>query len=341
MATLEEALTGLNYTPLETGYGIAAQTVGQMAPQLINPYGSTGQAIGIGLGSILLQSLLGYQARQQAAQDTLELNSLANQLMTKTTPESRTEFIGGVSDPMSQSRLSTLSTALLQQEATRKIKQAEKLADLTTAAEFEMGPLGTALAARKAQQAIDIAQAGRIRSVSEEKPKKDWWEKVPAAQKTAFTGTAGQVEQLRQLANTFKELGSNAVELNLEKQIPGSKADLALSAMQTLVPSTVKMLGDTGALSAYDQEAVKKATLGGRLSGAQSIAARLEQLANLAETKTTTALEQYRIAAEKGGTGLLEQLKSGTDTSTNSEARKEELRRQIAEIKTLLEQRRK
>jgi hypothetical protein len=120
MATLEEALQGLNYTGADTGYGIAAQTLGQVAPSLINPYGSTGQALGIGLGSVLLQSLLGYQARQQASRDTLELNTLANQLMTKTTPEARTEFIGGVSDPMNQSRLSTLSTALLQQEAKRK-----------------------------------------------------------------------------------------------------------------------------------------------------------------------------------------------------------------------------
>jgi hypothetical protein len=120
MATLEEALQGLNYTGADTGYGIAAQTLGQVAPSLINPYGSTGQALGIGLGSVLLQSLLGYQARQEAARSTLELNSLANQLMTKTTPEARTEFIGGVSDPMNQSRLSTLSTALMQQEAKRK-----------------------------------------------------------------------------------------------------------------------------------------------------------------------------------------------------------------------------
>ncbi len=155
MATLEEALQGLNYTGADTGYGIAAQTLGQVAPSLINPYGSTGQALGIGLGSILLQSLLGYQARQQAAQDTLELNSLANQLMTKTTPEARTEFIGGVSDPMNQSRLSTLSTALLQQEATRKIKQSEKLADLTTAAEFEISPLAEQVASTKARREAD------------------------------------------------------------------------------------------------------------------------------------------------------------------------------------------
>jgi len=125
MATLAEALQGLNYRGSDTGYGIAAQTLGQMTPQLINPYGSTGQAIGISLGSVLLQSLLGYQARQQASRDTLELNTLANQLMTQTTPEARTSFISGVSDPMNQSRLSTLSTALMQQEAARQ-------ADLTT-----------------------------------------------------------------------------------------------------------------------------------------------------------------------------------------------------------------
>jgi hypothetical protein len=150
MATLAEALQGLNYTGADTGYGIAAQTLGQMTPQLINPYGSTGQAIGISLGSVLLQSLLGYQARQQAARDTLELNTLANQMQTLATPQERTDFIGGVSDPMNQSRLSTLSTALMQQEAERKLKQAEKLADLTTAAEFEISPLAEQVAATKA-----------------------------------------------------------------------------------------------------------------------------------------------------------------------------------------------
>ena len=116
MATLEEALQGLNYTGADTGYGIAAKTLGEVAPTLINPYGSTGQAIGIGLGSILLQSLLGYQARQEAARSTLELNTLANSMQGLSTPQARTDFIGGVSDPMYQSRLSTLATALNAQD---------------------------------------------------------------------------------------------------------------------------------------------------------------------------------------------------------------------------------
>ena len=126
MATLEEALYGLNYSPMDTGYGIAAQQVGQLGPQLINPYGSTGQAIGIGLGTILLQSLLGYQARQEAIQQSLETNRLANQLMTFKTPEERTGFIeqlpsGGFLDP--RERLLTLTTAINQQEKEANVTQ--------------------------------------------------------------------------------------------------------------------------------------------------------------------------------------------------------------------------
>jgi hypothetical protein len=120
MATLEEALAGLNYTGADTGYGIAAQTLNQATPQLINPYGSTGQAVGIGLGSILLQSLLGYQARQQASQDTLELNTLANSMQDLGTAQSRTDFIKSVEDPMYQGRLSSLATALNAQDLQNK-----------------------------------------------------------------------------------------------------------------------------------------------------------------------------------------------------------------------------
>lgn len=148
--TLQEALAGLRVTPEESGYGVAASALGAVTPQLINPYASTGQAVGIGLGSILLQSLLGYQARQSALQDSLQANTLANQMLQMQTPEARTEFIK-TSDtgPVIGSRLATLSTALTQQEMARKAKAAEKLLDLETAADFELGPKGTELFQRK------------------------------------------------------------------------------------------------------------------------------------------------------------------------------------------------
>lgn len=165
MATLEEALYGLNFTPAENPYGIAATQIGQLGPKLINPYGSTGQAVGIGLGTILLQSLLGYQARSQAAQETLQLNTLANQMQELTSAQARTDFITGVEDPIYQSRLSTLATALGAQERARKVKAADKLLDLETAANFELGPLGTQLAERRQEQEIELARA-RVRGLT-------------------------------------------------------------------------------------------------------------------------------------------------------------------------------
>ena len=116
------------------------------APNLITPYTSPGAAVGIGLGSVLLQSLLGYQARQSALQDTIQANSLANQMLKMQTPEERTSFLGGLDvSPDIGGRLSTLSLALSQQEQARRAAQAEKLAELTTAGEFQLGELGTKL----------------------------------------------------------------------------------------------------------------------------------------------------------------------------------------------------
>lgn len=143
---LTSALTGLNYTPADTGYGIAQMGLNTLTPQLITPYTSTGKAVGIGLGSILLQSLLGYQARQEASRSTLELNTLANKMMTLGTPQARTDLIGSVADTGYQGRLSDLATALTAQEAVRKAKIDQAIAEKEAAAKFELGDTGMSLA---------------------------------------------------------------------------------------------------------------------------------------------------------------------------------------------------
>lgn len=165
MATLEEALYGLNFTPAENPYGIAATSLGQITPKLINPYGSTGQAIGISLGSILLQSLLGYQARSQAAQETLQLNTLANQMQELTSAQARTDFITGVEDPMYQSRLSTLATALNAQERARQntlsLVGGQETAKLKAAADFYSTPEGAKAREFELQKIREDASARR------------------------------------------------------------------------------------------------------------------------------------------------------------------------------------
>lgn len=312
MATLAEALQGLNVTGGQTGYGIAAQTLGQMTPQLINPYGSTGQAIGISLGSILLQSILGYQARSQAAQDTLQANTLANQMMTMTTPQARTDFIGGLSDPMQQARLSTLATALTAQEQARKAKAAEKLLEATSGFEAQLSPEGTKVFEREQEALLNRALALRAATAAGGKPEqeKDWYMELSKDRREALSKINGEADQIRRLADKFRDIGFNAVELNVAKQVPGSQTDLAISQMNTMVPGIVKMLGDTGNLAQQEQDNIKNALLGDRTSGAQTIAAKLDQLADMAESKVLQSLEAEKIGITQGGDILLEQLRA-------------------------------
>jgi hypothetical protein len=344
---LYSALSGLQYSPYETPYGTAASTIASATPNLINPYGSTGQALGIALGGTLISSLLGYQARQQAAQQNLAMLPALRSAFTAQTPE---ELEGVLKRPEAERLVPyapQLYGQLLKQKAAQQgaaldlqkslllegLKQGYKPSDPTLAGLFAETSDGE-LTPKEQRELKLFKEKEKLKKPLIASKQKDWWENVPAAQKSAFTGTSGQVTQLRELANQFKDLNLNAAGFNIQSQIPGSKADLANSAMKTLVPSTVKMLGDTGALSAFDQEQVLKATMGGVLSGSQSIAARLTQLANLAETKTASALEQYKTAAEGGGDALLKALQQqSTDTI---EKQPSNIQNQIAQLSTIV-----
>jgi hypothetical protein len=313
---LFEALSGLNVSAAQNPYGTAAIGIGQSIPQLITPYTSTGRAVGIGLGSVLLQSLLGYQARQQAARETLELNTLANQMQTLATPQERTDFIGGVSDPMYQGRLSTLSTALMQQEAARKAKAAEQLLNLETAADFELGPKGTELFKREQQAALERALAARPTPAL--KPEKNWWEGIPAQQKQAIAGAAGSIDSLKNLANQFRALEESGVELGLKQYIPGSPEDLAMTQFSTMVPGIAKLLGQLGNLNIYEQQVLDDALKGRMLSGSESIAKRLDQLAQLTQKKIVETTETYKAASEGGGEAVLQKLMGGASTPNST-----------------------
>jgi len=276
----------------------------------------------------------------------LQANTLANQMMSMTTPQARTDFIGGLEDPMQQSRLSTLATALTAQEQARKAKAAEKLLEATSGFEAQLSPEGTKVFEREQEALLNRALALRAATAAGGKPKqeKDWYMQLSQSRREALSKISDKADQIRGLADKFRNIGFNALQLNVARQVPGSDTDLAISQMNTIVPGIVKMLGDTGNLAQQEQENVKKAFLGDRTSGAQTIAARLEQLADMAESKVLQSLEAEKTGITKGGDVLLEQLRArqGTPAAQSStEARKEELRRQIAEIKTLLEQKRK
>jgi len=355
MATLEEALLGLNYTGADTGYGIAAQTLGQMTPQLINPYGSTGQAVGISLGSILLQSLLGYQARSQAAQDTLQANTLANQMMSMTTPQARTDFIGGLEDPMQQSRLSTLATALTAQEQARKLKTSTLLDELRTKGEFEMGPLGTQLYQRDLDKQAAIQEAVTQRVLDAERLR----------QAGKGDGTDSETQKLRREFNTrpeikgYSKIRDAAAVVQLAEKDPSAVAsmELAKRAVHLIEPGLAALQGEVNAVEnsasipgAFKAK-LKKALIGeGGLD--ESVRKGIIEMAKRSYTVAAQSYEETRkfYEDEALAAGLQPSRISSfgpakpfeylsIPTGDAAEKRKEELRRQIAEKKALLAQR--
>ena len=118
--TLASALN-LQFSPSETNYGLAQGVLAQLAPSLISDYRSTGSNIGIGLGTILLSSLLGYKAQSQATQRGLQALELANAMQAEaTTPEARVDYLKKLAasdtDTEVVTKLSTLANALSTQE---------------------------------------------------------------------------------------------------------------------------------------------------------------------------------------------------------------------------------
>ena len=156
------ALAGLNYDPAETGYGTSSQVLASSLPALMNPYQGAGTNIGIALGGALISGLLGYQARQSAAEQSLEANRLGLQLLEAQTPQARLGIIESTPDSVMQGKLLGVNTRLAAQQAAMKQLVDQEVAKRTGLAEFELGPLGSALYDRDIRKAAELAGARRI-----------------------------------------------------------------------------------------------------------------------------------------------------------------------------------
>ena len=354
---LVDALSGLNYTQQETPYGMAQTSINQLTPQLISPYASTGKAIGIGLGSILLQSLLGYQARSQAAQDTLQANTLANQMMSMETPQARTDFIGTVGDASQQSRLSTLATALTAQEAARKVKASTILDELRTKGEFEMSPLGTKLYQRDLdkQAAIQTAVTERVLEAERMRQagKPDTENKEIQALRREFN--------MRPEVKGFSKIRDAANVIQLAEQDPSavSSVELAKRAVHLLEPGLAALQGEVAAIEqSASIPGQLKASLKKAISGEGGLDEKVrEGIINMGKRAYTVASQTYeetrkfyedeamaagfdptRISSF-GAARPFEQLTRPQQDQQTIDQRKADLRRQIAEKKALLAQR--
>lgn len=104
--TLLQALNAGLARPTDSGWGIAAQTIGSSVPALYNPYASTGENLGITAGASLLAGLLGGYAKHSAAEENAQIMPLMGQIMATQDPAERAALAAG------NQRLSPLVQAL-------------------------------------------------------------------------------------------------------------------------------------------------------------------------------------------------------------------------------------
>lgn len=245
--SLYEALAGLQASPAETPYGIASQSLAATTPQLFTPYTSPGAAVGIGLGSVLLQSLLGYQAKQSALENTLQANSLANQMLKMQTPEERTSFLSGLDvSPTIGSKLSSLSLALSQQEQARKaetdlLKQ-KKIAELTAPAEFYATPEGAAAWERELARikAESLAKYAGLSGM--------YGAKTPSDEKTVID-LRKEINQRPEIKE-FSKIKSAAEVVAKAAEDPSAVASMELvkRAVHLIEPGLAALQGETNAV---------------------------------------------------------------------------------------------
>lgn len=125
--TLADALSGLRITGAENPYGMGLLALNQAAPNLYNPYGKPAGNFGIALGQALLTGLLGYQAKKQATEESLQVSDLASQMLNKPAAD-RTAFLNALAQQDTptnvMSRLTEINPILLQNEIAAKAEQA-------------------------------------------------------------------------------------------------------------------------------------------------------------------------------------------------------------------------
>jgi len=138
--TLADALSGLRITGAENPYGMGLLALNQAAPNLYNPYGKPATNFGIAIGQALLSGLLGYQAKKQATEESLQVSDLASQMLNKSAAD-RTAFLNALAQQDTptnvMSRLTEINPILLQNEivaeAERKSAETKFKNELTIA----------------------------------------------------------------------------------------------------------------------------------------------------------------------------------------------------------------
>jgi hypothetical protein len=82
-----EGLSGMQFSAADNPFGLGTVALATSLPKLINPAGNFGTNLGITLGGTLLTALMGYQARQTAADLSSKATNVGLNILSAKTPE--------------------------------------------------------------------------------------------------------------------------------------------------------------------------------------------------------------------------------------------------------------
>ena len=340
--TLQDSLSGLQFSGADNSWGLGASALASSLPALINPRSSVGRNIAIGLGGTLLTALLGYQARQQASEDTIATMGYGNQILGAASPEEQFAIATAVEDTQQKAKLLTLVNALKTNETVNKlnnqVKQADMIRDVEQARliaeanlNLQLGEKGTAVFNRENQAVQNRAiamQAARAAAKPAPSPVA-WLEKIPAALRAKFSLAPGVISELKQLATDARKIGLDAIEYNIQKNIPGTPAELHYARMLALIPQTARLMGEVGNLNISEVDKLIQSTFGSKLSGMESIAKRIDGLTSSATNIVNTQAKIFEnMYKPEGGASLSDAIT--VQGSQEKEAYRQSLIAQLA-----------
>lgn len=345
---LTNALAGLQYTPLDTGWGLGAQGVAQALPSLVNPYASPMQNLGVTLGGALVASLLGYQARKEAFDMGLQTQQYANQMQALTTPEARTDFLAALpSEAVSSGvggRLSALSRALGQQETLQKALIGQEIAKQQAIADFELGPTGRRLAEELAiregrKEAQKYAQLGNVLNTPEGQAGLAAMAEISRAKGAGVSerdiyleGQKNIRQQKGQAALTgaqFETARDSARVGTSLKNLKDEMADLSYLEIKAMVETGINPKGKPGLAQRFEQvqQLYRKPEFGAQLTGfelgasekifGKNLAATKEDLLSALDTLSTSQFNKAETTIQgkqQGPEALLDAIKRARQT---------------------------
>ena len=336
--TLQDSLSGLRFSGADNSWGLGASTLASSLPALINPRSSVGRNLAIGLGGTLLTALLGYQARQQASEDTIATMGYGNQILGAASPEEQFAIATAVEDTQQKAKLLTLVNALKTNETVNKLNNQVKQADMVREVEqakliaeanqgLQLGEQGTAIFNRENQAVQGRAIAMQDRAIAMQaaraaaKPAPSsvaapssiaWFKDISPGQLEPLVTAKGTTVEMLQLASDFEKLKQNALEFQSTVNIAGTPANLAYSRLAAIIPRIVRLGGATGAMSDMEEKRIMLATIGNMSSGTTSIAERIKGLTvsalNMAGERAKSLDTMFKPV---GGSSLYDTLEFG------------------------------